>query len=192
MSSLHLERAGFKTSKSSSGFPAECDTTTDMKWFALILALPFLLLASGLLLNRPPLLAPPGPMERLKTYLTTNVAETREGHVFPELRPPLFAAGAKATRDAVVRAMRSLGWREIRMTEGEVRAVVVSALFQFRDDVTVRPQATEGGTLLHARSASRIGKGDLAANARHLRALFSQVERLVSTEVPPSAPRSTP
>jgi uncharacterized protein (DUF1499 family) len=151
-----------------------------MKWFALILALPFLLLAGGLLLNRPPLLAPPGPMERLKTYLTTNVAETQEGHVFPELRPPLFATEAKATQDAVLAAMRSLGWREVQAIDGEVRAVAVSALFRFRDDVTVRLEATEGGTLLHARSASRIGKGDLAANAKHLRLLFAEVERLIS------------
>jgi uncharacterized protein (DUF1499 family) len=160
-----------------------------MKWFALILALPFLPLAGRLLLNRPPLLAPPGPMERLKTYLMTNVAETREGHVFPELRPPLFAAEAKVTQDAVVAAMRSLGWREIQATKREVRAVVVSALLRFRDDVTVRPQATEGGTLLHARSASRMGKGDLAANAKHLRVLFAQVERLIGTKDAPSAPR---
>ena len=151
-----------------------------MKWFALILALPFLLLAGGLLLNRPPLLAPPGPAERLKTYLTTNVAETREGHVFPELRSPLFATEAKATQDAVVAAMRSLGWREVQVIDGEVRAVAVSALFRFCDDVNVRLEATEGGTLLHARSASRIGKGDLAANAKHLRLLFAQVERLIS------------
>jgi uncharacterized protein (DUF1499 family) len=151
-----------------------------MKWFALILALPLLLLTGGLLLNLPPLLAPPGPMERLRTYLTTNVAETREGHVFPELRPPLFAAEAKATQDAVLAAMRSLGWREVQAIDGEVRAVAVSALFRFRDDVTVRLEATEAGTLLHARSASRIGKGDLAANAKHLRLLFAQVERLIS------------
>jgi uncharacterized protein (DUF1499 family) len=155
-----------------------------MKWFALILALPFLLLAGGLLLNRPPLLAPPGPVERLKTYLTTNVAETQEGHVFPELRSPLFATEAKATQDAVVAAMRSLGWREVQVIDGEVRAVAVSALFRFRDDVTVRLEATEGGTLLHARSASRIGEGDLAANAKHLRLLFAQVERLISMKDP--------
>lgn len=153
-----------------------------MKWFALILALPFLLIAGGLLLNRPPLLAPPGPVERLKTYLTTNVAETREEHVFPELRSPLFAIEAKATQDAVLAAMRSLGWREVQAIDGEVRAVAVSALFRFRDDVTVRLEATEGGTLLHARSASRIGKGDLAANAKHLRLLFAQVERLISVK----------
>ena len=151
-----------------------------MKWIVFLLALPFLLLAGGLLLNRPPLLAPPGPVERLKTYLTTNVAETQEGDVFPELRSPLFATEPKATQDAVLAAMRSLGWREVQVIDGEVRAVAVSALFRFRDDVTVRLEATEGGTLLHARSASRIGKGDLAANAKHLRLLFAQVERLIS------------
>jgi uncharacterized protein (DUF1499 family) len=162
-----------------------------MKLLALILVLPFLLLAGGLLLNRPPLFAPPGPVERLRTYLMTNVAETREEHLFAELRPPLFAAEVIETQGAVVTAMGSLGWREIQPSEGEVRAVVVSAIFRFRDDVTVWPQATEGGTLLHARSASRVGKGDLAANAGHLRALFSEMERLISTEAPHSEPRIT-
>jgi uncharacterized protein (DUF1499 family) len=160
-----------------------------MKWFGLLLALPFLLLGAGLLLNRPPLLAPPGPIERLKTYLTTNVAETREQHPFFELRPSLVAAEMKTAQEAVVTAMRSLGWREIRATNGEVRAVVVSALFRFRDDVTVRLDATEGSTVLHARSSSRIGKGDLGANARHLQVLFAQVGRMTDAEAHPGSGR---
>ena len=151
-----------------------------MKWFALLLALPLLLLSGGLLLNRPPLLSPPGPLERLKAYLTTNVAETRLNHEFLELRPPLVQADKMQTTDAVVRAMSSLGWTEIQATEGEVRAIVVSPLFRFRDDVTVRLEQADGGTLLHARSASRIGKGDLAANARHLLDLFAETERFAS------------
>jgi len=159
-----------------------------MKWFFVLFALPFVLLAGALFLNRPSMLAPPGPMERLRTYLTTNVAETRDGHAFPELRPPLFAVDAKETQDAVVAAMRSLGWREIQVVQVKVRAVVVSALFGFRDDVAVRTEATKRGTLLYARSASRIGKGDLAANARHLQALFAEFERLVGKEDAHSAP----
>jgi hypothetical protein len=70
-----------------------------MKWFFVLFALPFVLLAGALFLNRPPMLAPPGPTERLRTD------------------------------------------------------------FRFHDDVTVRTGATEKGTLLHARCASRIGKG---------------------------------
>ena len=150
-----------------------------MKWFALLLALPLLLLSGGLLLNRPPLLSPPGPLDRLKAYLTTNVAETRLDHEFPELCPPLVPADLTQTTDAVVRAMSSLGWTEIQAMEGEVRSIVVSPLFRFRDDVTVRVENAEGGTLLYARSASRVGKGDVGANAGHRKALFAEVERLL-------------
>lgn len=152
-----------------------------MKWFALVVALPFLLISFGLLLNRPPLLSPPGALERIKTYLTTNVAETRSDHEFPELRPPLVSVGKEQSKEALLSAMRSLGWREVRGSDGEIRAVVVSPLLRFRDDVTVRLEETERGTLLQARSASRIGKGDLAANARHLQLLFSEVEHLAGT-----------
>jgi len=146
-----------------------------MKWFVLIIALPILLLGGALLLNRPPLLSPPGPLVRLKTYFTTNVAETRTHHEFPELRPRHFSGDVGQVRDAVVSAMRSFGWREIQATGNEVRAVVVSPLFRFRDDVTIRIQVEDQGSLLQARSASRISKGDLAANARHLQLLFEQV-----------------
>ncbi len=149
-----------------------------MKWIAFILALPFLPIVGGLLLNRPPLLAPPGPLERLKTYFTSNVAETRLDHEFPELRPPLVLADAVQTKEVVLAAIRSLGWGEVRVLDGEVRAVVISPLLGFRDDVVVRLEAAGRGTLLHARSASRVGKGDLAANARYLQMLFGEVRRL--------------
>ena len=149
-----------------------------MKWIALVLALPFLLIAGGLLLNRPPLLLPPGPLERLKTYLTTNVAETQVDHEFPDLRPLLVPTGIEQTREVVLTAVRSLGWGEVPVMEGEIRAVVASPLLGFQDDVTVRLEKVGSGTLLHARSASRVGKGDLAANARHLQQLFAEVKRL--------------
>jgi uncharacterized protein (DUF1499 family) len=120
-------------------------------------------------------------MERVKIYLTANVAETRPDHPWTELRTPLVRADADATRAAVLAAMGQIGWRDVRESGGAIRAVVVSPLFRFRDDVTVRLEATEAGTLIHARSASRVGKGDLAANAHHLRELFSAVEGLVGT-----------
>lgn len=150
-----------------------------MKWFALILAVPFLLITGGLLLNRPPLLSPPGPLERIKTYLTTNVATTRLDHRFPELRSPLVPLDTQQTQGAVFASMRSLGWSEISVVDGRTVAVVVSPLFGFRDDLSVWLEKAGSATLLHARSSSRIGKGDLAANTRHLRRLFAEVKRRV-------------
>jgi uncharacterized protein (DUF1499 family) len=147
-----------------------------VRWLLLVVAVPGVLLAGGLLLNRPPLIAPPGPWERLKTYLTTNVAETRPDHRFPELRPPLLPATLEEARAAVLAAMEGLGWQEVRMGGDALRALVVTPLFRFRDEVTVRLEATGEGTRLHARSASRVGRGDLAANTRHLLDLFAALE----------------
>jgi len=153
-----------------------------MKWLALVLAVPFLLLTGGLLLNRPPLLSPPGPLERLKTYLTTHVAQTRADHPFPELRTPLIPADRETAHATILRAVAALGWQEIRDDPDGIRAVVVSPLFRFRDDVTVRLEETAAGTLIHAGSVSRVGKGDLAANARHLARLFAAVRQSMEVE----------
>jgi hypothetical protein len=153
-----------------------------MKWLVALLAVPLALVAGGLVVNRPPLSSPPGPAARLKTYLTTNVAETRLEHPFPELRTPHLDAGPDRVGEALTAAMDDLGWREVAESDGEIRAVVVSALFRFRDDVTVRLEEANGGTLVHARSASRVGQGDLAANARHLQDLLTALNReLAST-----------
>jgi len=99
-----------------------------MNWFALILALPFLLITGALLINRPPLLSPPGPLERLKAYLATNVAETRLNHEFPEMRTPLMQADQKQATHAVVKAMSYRRWLHTQVSDGEVRAVFAYAI----------------------------------------------------------------
>jgi uncharacterized protein (DUF1499 family) len=151
-----------------------------MKWLVLILLLPVLLLVGALMLNRPPLFDPPGPLVRLKTYLTTNVAETRPDHSQPELQTPVYPFDARAARSAVLAAMDGLGWREVRVVApDEIRAVVVTPLLGFRDDVTVRlaPDVGGRGTRIAARSASRVGRGDMAANERHLLDLFAVLNK---------------
>ncbi len=147
-----------------------------MKWLIWLLVLPLGLILGGLLGNQPPLLSPPGPLVRLKTYLTTNLAETAPDHPFPELRPPRLSADLPTARARLRAAMEALGWQEIRTDAGDgLRAVVVTPLLRFRDDLAVRLEPRGGEVWLHARSASRLGRGDLGANARHLRELFAAV-----------------
>jgi hypothetical protein len=148
-----------------------------MKWLALVLLLPGFLLVGALLLNRPPLFDPPGPVARLRTYLTTNVAETRPDHRQPELRTLVVPLDVKAAKAAVLDAIGRLGWGDVRVGSDEIRAVAVTPLLGFRDDVTVRLTGAEGGgTRVDARSASRVGRGDLAANERHLLDLFAALD----------------
>jgi len=147
--------------------------------FALLLLVPLLLAVGGLLLNRVPLLDPPGLGTRLRTYLTTNVAETRPDHAFPELRERSFSLPASELYPQVLEAVGSLGWRLVQDDPQALRlaAVVETPLLRFRDDVRieVRPVAAEGSRL-RVRSASRVGRGDFGANTRHVLDLYRALD----------------
>jgi uncharacterized protein (DUF1499 family) len=144
--------------------------------FGLALAMP----VGGLLLNRPPLFDPPGPGERLRIYLRTNVAELTDQPLLPELRARDFNRDPDAVYNDVLRAVERLGWNIEMRDEAtrEVHAVVTTALWRFKDDVRIRIDARpDGGSRVYARSQSRVGRGDLGANARHLRELVTTLER---------------
>ena len=53
--------------------------------------------------------------------------------------------------------------------KGEIRAVATTPVFRFKDDVTISVAHQDNFTLVNVRSKSRIGKGDLGANARRIR-----------------------
>jgi hypothetical protein len=116
-----------------------------------------------------PLTAPPGPGSRLAAYLSRNQAETRDAHPFPELRTPAAGEAPATLVPRVRRAMEGLGWQEVRVDGHRIRAVAVTPLLGFRDDieVEVRPGA-DGGSLVRIRAASRVGKADFGANLRHV------------------------
>jgi uncharacterized protein (DUF1499 family) len=58
---------------------------------------------------------------------------------------------------------------------GEIRAVATTMAFRFKDDVTISVAKMDNFTLVNVRSRSRIGKGDLGANARRIRDFQSRL-----------------
>lgn len=164
-----------------------------MKLIALIMvivvAAAVLLLGIALLLNRLPWWSPPGPLERARVYLTTNVAATRSDHVFPELRPLRVAQPPADLYPRVVEAIEALGWT-VALTDvarHEVRATVKTPLLGFEDDLLVTVEAAPGGgSVVEARSASRVGRGDLGANTRHILDLYAALGRLPAVTTPPA------
>ncbi|MDD3448060.1 MAG: DUF1499 domain-containing protein [Gammaproteobacteria bacterium] len=156
---------------------------------SVILVLPALLLgglllaAGALLLNRLPWDQPPGTAARLAAYLGGNSAATDPASDFPELRPPRYDIPPEALHAAVVRAVERLGWETSGRDDGKLllAAVVITPLLRFRDDVVIRAErAPGGGSLLTARSASRVGRADFGANTRHLLDLFAAVDGIVA------------
>src|SRR2546426_6770046 len=143
------------------------------------------LIAAGIIANRLPLTDPPGLLTRLSTYLNTNVAETQENSPFPELRPRRYEAPPELLFDVVRRAAQNLKWEITVLDAGkkEIQAVVTTKVWGFKDDVTIQVQpAQPSGSWLWVRSSSRVGKGDLGANTRHILDLIQAVDAIVPVQ----------
>ena len=137
------------------------------------------LLVAGLLTNKLPWSEPPGIATRLFAYLTLNEAETEVASIFPELRPPVYAAPAALMFDVARRAVDRLGWETLTVDadDRKIEAVVTTKVFGFKDDLLLWVAVIdEQHSQFFARSASRVGKGDLGANTRHLMNLLAMVD----------------
>lgn len=112
--------------------------------------------------------------------LTTNVAET-DPHAADTLLRPLSATLPTAEVARRVRAAAGSlpRWRFVAEESDDgtrrLEFVRTSRLFRFRDDVTVWIEGREPHVSIRARSASRVGQGDLGQNPRNLRTLMREV-----------------
>lgn len=74
--------------------------------------------------------------------------------------------------DRARRVAAELGWEIYHedRAAGVIEAVDTTAIMAFRDDVVIRVRSNARGTLVDLRSVSRVGVGDLGANAARIRA----------------------
>jgi len=120
----------------------------------------------------------PGFMPRLKLFLTSNVAEINSQPVLPELKSPHFKWPAAELFNRVTDIIELLGWK-IENSDQQthtLHAVATTPLFKFKDDITLSVLTDGENSYLIARSSSRVGQGDLAANSHHLQQLLEQLE----------------
>lgn len=109
--------------------------------------------------------------------LTTNVAETSSDALDLEMRPLKISASVERIADAAKSVADSnADWEFIETNfdqqSSKIEMVHVTRLMKYRDDVTLMVEPVGNGTaLIHFRSASRIGKGDLGQNPRNIRTL---------------------
>ena len=100
--------------------------------------------------------------------------QQREG--YGEILPlPLADLPAEAFA-RVQKAARSMdGWTITRedAAAGALEGTQSSGLFRFVDDFVVEVRAAEGGSLVHMRSKSRDGQGDLGVNAARIATFFA-------------------
>jgi uncharacterized protein (DUF1499 family) len=78
---------------------------------------------------------------------------------------------------ATTRALDALGPASFRRRPDARRAsAVYRVALVFKDDVDVAVDTTEAGSILHVRSASRVGHSDLGVNARRVDRLLRVID----------------
>ncbi len=156
------------------------------KLVLVLVALALSIVVAGLVGNRLPWSDPPGHMQRLVTYLTTNVAETGPDPLFPELRERSYTATAETLQIATDQALTTLGWAVVERNEqqGVTHAVINTPLWQFKDDLWVQLRQEGSQTRVALRSASRVGRGDLGANTRHVLDFYAALEEALGVTNP--------
>lgn len=143
----------------------------------LIISIPVIITSLVFITNQANLTQPPGLLPRLKLFITSNVAEISPQPVLPELTAPVFKLPAATLFENVLTAAESLGWQVINKDSEalSVQAVVVTSLWKFKDDVRIEVIDQGETSSIYAKSASRIGRGDMAANSHHLQQLLQQL-----------------
>jgi uncharacterized protein (DUF1499 family) len=72
-----------------------------------------------------------------------------------------------------------MGWELVASdsTAGRIEATATTPWFGFKDDVVVRVRPEGSGSRIDVRSVSRVGKSDVGANAKRIRAYLADVAR---------------
>ena len=115
-------------------------------------------------------------------WFSQNDITTGESADYPELKPRVYPQAPDRVYEYVIQAARSLPrWSVVRRDPAArtVHVHVTTYLFGFIDDVTARVEPVEGGSRVVIRSRSRIGKGDLGENARHIAALQRRMDEML-------------
>lgn len=110
-----------------------------------------------------------------------NVAVTADGATDPWLRPHVYPLSPVQTAHALVDALDSLPrWEVVAGKDGVIWATRRTRLFRFVDDIYLLLLPAHDSTVVFARSASRLGRGDLGQNRRNLGELWAAMERRVN------------
>ena len=102
---------------------------------------------------------------------------SQQKDAYPDLVSiPLDVPPAEAF-DRALSAAESMGWEMVAADQdaGRIEATDTTFWFGFKDDVVVRIRPSDGGSRVDVRSKSRVGGGDVGANAARIRAYRQQL-----------------
>jgi uncharacterized protein (DUF1499 family) len=97
---------------------------------------------------------------------------------YPDIMPLLLNVSPGRALDRALAAAKAMGWEIVASDPagGRIEATDTTFWFGFKDDVVVRVTSQPTGSRVDVRSLSRVGGGDLGANASRVRAFLAAVK----------------
>lgn len=94
---------------------------------------------------------------------------------YPDIVPQTFSEPKSVIFDRALASARALGWEivDANPTTGRIEATDTTFWFRFKDDVVIVVSDAPQGSVLNARSLSRVGTSDVGKNAARLREFFA-------------------
>jgi uncharacterized protein (DUF1499 family) len=89
---------------------------------------------------------------------------------FPEIKTIVVQESYDSAFAKAVSATEAMGWEIVanEPTEGRIEAVASTGYVGFKDDVVIRVRNNDNAITIDIRSKSRMGKGDMGANAARI------------------------
>ncbi|MCE2453736.1 MAG: DUF1499 domain-containing protein [Nitrospinae bacterium] len=111
------------------------------------------------------------------TYEGARIARLQK-KAYPDIKPLTFQTPKEEVFKRAQDAARAMGWHVVssKPTEGRIEAYDATFWYGFIDDIVIRITSSNGKTRLDIRSKSRVGVGDIGANARRIRGFLEKLK----------------
>ncbi len=96
---------------------------------------------------------------------------------YPDIVPLRLETAPGETFARALEVARASGWEIVAADSaaGRIEATATTAWFGFKDDVVVRITPDGSGSRVDVRSVSRVGRSDVGANAKRIRAYLAKL-----------------
>jgi hypothetical protein len=96
---------------------------------------------------------------------------------YPDIVTVAIAGAPGEVFDRAIDAARDMNWEIVGAdrASGRIEATDTTRWFGFKDDIVVRLAPDGANTRVDVRSVSRVGRGDLGANAQRIRAFLGRL-----------------
>ena len=103
----------------------------------------------------------------------------QQQEAYPNLHTLVSPLPIEDAYNLALKVAANMGWNIYRQDSNAavIEAVDTTGIMGFKDDIVIRLRTSARGTLVDLRSVSRVGEGDLGANAARIHAFLSAFQQ---------------